>query len=128
MEPEKIAQDPMIVAALTSVVTAFLMWLSGKGWPLVKEGLGLMGQREKEIAQAAKEGPIMVLEEVKRQLADTKVQAAQDKADYAGKLAEVLIELKELRKQHHECETKHAALQSEVSYLKRELEQIRAGQ
>lgn len=114
MEPKDVAQDPMAVAAITALATVFFTWLSGKGWPLIKEWLGLMGQREKDIAIAAKEGPIMVLEEVKRQLAETK-----------GQFADVLLELKDIRKQHHDCETKHAALQAEVTYLRSELEELR---
>ena len=115
----------MTTAAIASVVTAVLVWVSGKGWPVIKEWLGLMSVRDKEIAASAKEGPLMVLEEVKRQLAETKEQALKDRADYAHKLAEVLIELKDLRKQHHDCETKHAALQAEVGYLRSEINQLR---
>lgn len=125
MDAPQIPSDPMTTAAIASVVTAILVWVSGKGWPVIKEWLGLMTQRDKEIAASAKEGPLMVLEEVKRQLAETKTQAIQDKADQLKQLNEVLIELKEIRKQHHDCETKHAALQAEVSYLRTEIEELR---
>jgi hypothetical protein len=67
----------------------------------------------------------MVLEEVKRQLAETKEQALKDRGDHARQLAEVLIELKDMRKAHHDCETKHAALQAEVGYLRSEINQLR---
>jgi hypothetical protein len=117
--------DPVTSAALASVATAFLVWLSGKGWPLIKEWLGLMGQREKDIAIAAKEGPIMVLEEVKRQLVETKEQASRDKAEQATRFLDVIAELKEIRKQHHDCETKYAALQAEVTWLRCEVADVR---
>lgn len=119
------SQDPITAAALSSVITAILVWVSGKGWPIVKDALGLMGDRERYIRDQAKEGPVMVLEEVKRQMQETKNQAIADKLDQATKLNDVLIELKEIRKQHHECETKHAALQAEVSYLRVELQELR---
>lgn len=124
MEPAHV-NDPLTAAVASSIVTAILLWLSGKGWPVIKEALGLMGQKEKEIRDQAKEGPIMVLEEVKRQLAETKAQAIADKLDQTTKLTEVLLELKEIRKAHHDCETKHAALQAEVGYLRTEIQQLR---
>ena len=119
------ANDPIAAAAISSIVTAFLVWVSGKGWPVIKESLGWMSDREKQVREQAKEGPIMVLEEVKRQLAETKEQALKDRADHSSKLAEVLIELKDLRKQHHDCETKHAALQSEVQYLRQQVTEMK---
>lgn len=124
MDPQQ-ATDPVTAAAVSSVVTAFLVWVSGKGWPVIKESLGWMSDREKTVRDQAKEGPIMVLEEVKRQLAETKTQAATDKADQYRQLAEVLLELKEIRKQHHDCETKHAALQAEVQFLRKEMEELK---
>jgi len=117
--------NPVVVAAISSVATAFFVWLSGRGWPLIKEALGLMGEKEKLIREQAKEGPIMVLEEVKRQLADTKSQAAQDKAEQLKQFNEVLIELKDLRKQHHDCEMKHAELQSEVKWLRTQMAELK---
>jgi hypothetical protein len=106
MEPSAAAQDPVTAAALASVVTAFLMWLSGKGWPLIKEALGLMGTREKAIADSAKEGPIMVLERVERELKECKES-----------LDCVLEELKDVRQKHFDCERKYAAMEEKVKHL-----------
>lgn len=111
MEPAT-AQDPVTVAALTSIVTAFLMWLSGKGWPLIKEWLGLMGQREKDIATAAKEGPIMVLERVERELKECKES-----------LDHVLAELTDVRQKHFDCERKYAAMEEKVKHLEGRVDQ-----
>lgn len=119
------ANNPITAAALSSVVTAILIWISGKGWPVIKESLGWMSDREKMVREQAKEGPIMVLEEVKRQLAETKESALKDRADYASKLAEVLIELKDIRKQHHDCEMKHAELQTELKYLRQQVSELK---
>lgn len=124
MDPQH-STDPTTAAVISSIVTAILVWISGKGWPVIKESLGWMSDREKLVREQAKEGPIMVLEEVKRQLAETKQQAAVDKADQYRQLAEVLIELKEIRKKHHDCETKHAALQAEVQFLRKEMEELK---
>ena len=128
MDTPQLPADPMTTAAIASVVTAILVWVSGKGWPVIKESLGWMTDREKMVREQAKEGPIMVLEEVKRQLAETKTQAATDKADQYRQMTEVLIELKEIRKQHHDCEMKHAALKSEVQFLRKEVAELKGEQ
>lgn len=120
--------DPVTAAALSSVVTALLVWVSGKGWPVIKEALGWMSDKEKQIREQAKEGPIMVLEEVKRQLAETKAQAVGDKIEYTKQILDVLTELKEIRKAHHDCETKYASLQAEVHFLHKELTELKGGQ
>ena len=117
--------DPVTAAALSSVVTAFLLWVSGKGWPVIKDAMGLMSDREKQVREQAKEGPIMVLEEVKRQLEAAEVRALKLESENARQLAEVLIELKEIRKQHHDCETKYAGLQAEVQFLRRDLADLK---
>lgn len=109
-------QNTMTVAAVSSVVTAILMWVSGKGWPVIKEACGLMSDREKSIRDQAKEGPLMVLERVEREYRETKET-----------LAAVVTELKEWRQKHHDCETAHSALKTEVQYLKSELQELKEG-
>jgi hypothetical protein len=111
MEPTQVVtQDPMTVAAISSVVTAFLVWLSGKGWPVIKESLGWMNDREKSIRAQAQEGPIMVLERVERELKECKES-----------LEEVLAELRDVRQKHFDCEKAHAELNAEVKHLRKQL-------
>ena len=111
---ESHGQDPVTVAALSSVVTAVLMWVSGKGWPVIKESLGWMSDREKIVREQAKEGPIMVLERVERELAECKES-----------LESVLTELRDVRQKHFDCEKAHSAVTAKVEYLERELGKLK---
>jgi len=116
---------PAMYGALGYILLRALDWAGKNGLPWIKEMTGMVSQRDKDVAAAAKEGPIMVLEEVKRQLAETKAQAVADKAEYMHQLAEVLTELKEDRQHRYDCEKKYAALQSEVTYLRKEMAAIK---
>ena len=119
------AITPAMYGAIGWLAAMLITWLGKNGLPYLKEAFGMVSARDKELAAAAKEGPIMVLEEVKRQLAASEDRAAKNKEEHTRQLAEVLTELKEMRKQHHDCETKHAALQTEVQFLRKEISEIK---
>jgi hypothetical protein len=106
---------PAMYGVLGWIAMQALAWAGKNGMPLLKEALGLVSQRDKDTAAAAKEGPIMVLERVERELKENKEA-----------LTSVLAELRDVRKQHFDCETKHAALQSEVTYLRREMAEMKS--
>jgi hypothetical protein len=116
---------PAMYGAIGYVLLAFGHWVAKNGLPWVTQALGLVSERDKEVAARAKEGPIMVLERVERQLADSEERAAKDKAEHSKQLAEVLIELKDLRKQHGDCERNHAELQAEVKYLRQQVAELK---
>jgi len=122
------AISPAMYGVLGYIAMRFLEWAGKSGLPWLKEAMGMVSQRDKDVAAAAKEGPIMVLEEVKRQLAETKAQAIADKAESAKQLAEILAELKEDRKHRHDCEMKYAALEAEVTYLRKEMAELKGDQ
>ncbi len=108
---------PAMYGALGYILLAVMNWVGKNGLPWAKEALGMVSQRDKDVAAAAKEGPIMVLERVERELKENKEA-----------LTSVLAELRDVRKQHFDCETKHAALQSEVTYLRREMAELKGEQ
>lgn len=133
------ALTPAMYGALGYIALSLLTWAGKNGLPMLKDAMGLVSQRDKEMAAAAKEGPIMVLERVERQLAaseeraakqqaESEARAAKLEAEHARQLNEVLAELREFRKAHHDCETKYAGLQAEVTYLRRELAELKGEQ
>lgn len=119
------AITPAMYGAIGWLAAMLLTWLGKNGMPMLKDALGMVSQRDKDMAAAAKEGPIMVLERVERQLAATEERAAKLETEHARQLAEVLTELRDFRKAHHDCETKYAGLQAEVTYLRRELAELK---
>lgn len=98
------------------------------GLPKLMEARDKESARDQQIQRAAtdlaKEGLLMVLEEVKRQLVETKAELNLTREQAAKDKAELIKELKELHKQHLDCETKHSALQMEVQLLHNEVSRI----
>lgn len=105
MQPD--LNDPYVTAALGSALTAFLVWVSGRGWPVIEKGWAMIKGRHKEIRDEAKEGPLMVLERVENEL--TRCQEM---------LASALAELTAIRQKYFDCETDKAALRTEVKFLR----------
>lgn len=101
-------------------------WLSKDGINWAKGMLGLVSDRDKNIAATAKEGPIMVLERVERELRETKENYTKTVQELRSSNDQILSELKTVRQQHFDCETKHAAIVVEVQYLKQQVEELRA--
>lgn len=126
--PELLEKAPWVAIGLVA------MWLFKSGyldkfWVWRKED-------RKETREEAKEGPLMVLEEVKQQLAEAKSRSAADKLEHTRQMSEmktehskqmleVLTELREIRKQHGDCEKNHAALLAEVQFLRNEVDELR---
>ncbi len=105
---------PAMYGAIGYILLAFGHWAAKNGLPWVQQALGMVSARDKELAAQAKEGPIMVLERVERELKENKEA-----------LASVLAELKDVRKQHFDCEKKHAELTGELKVLRREVGKIK---
>ena len=116
---------PAMYGAIGYIVLAFGHWAAKNGLPYLKETLGMVSARDKEIAHAAKEGPIMVLDRVERELKETNERYERVIKELKDNYSQVMSELKEVRKQHHDCEKNHAALQAELTYLKSELEELK---
>lgn len=111
MEPD--LTNPVTAAAVTGIVTAFLAWMTGKGWPVIEKLWDRVNGSRKVIRDEAKEGPLMVLQRVEQELARCQET-----------LTAALSELHGIREKYFNCETEKAELRTEVKFLRSRLEDI----
>lgn len=110
MEPKDVTDVAPLVLdkGMYVAIGMFIVWMFKNGG--FGQIIGWFQSTKKEIRDEAKEGPIMVLERVERELKDCKES-----------LEEVLKELRDVRQKHFDCETAHAELKAEVKHLRKQL-------
>ena len=107
--------DPVTVGIVSSAVTALLVWLSGKGWPVVEKAWDRFNAGNKELRQEAKEGPERELAVVREQLAECKLT-----------LKGVIVELEAMREHNKNCEVAQARQEAKLELLVEKNKELQA--